>query len=92
MNASECTILSTSGVSDDSQHTQQHACGPQHTYLTFYASYKHVTIRHNSTDYIRGQRQNNVPTFRALNYVPHTFIYTTKIVSLTVTCRSLKLL
>ena len=37
------------------------------------------------TQQIRGQRQNDDPIFRALNYGPHTFINTPNVGSLTVT-------
>ena len=48
--------------------------------------HSHNQTQSDTTQQIRGQRQNNGPTFKALNYASHTFINPTNVGSLTVTC------
>ena len=82
INTSECPVLSTPDVSDDLQHAQQHVCSIELNRHTTPISQS----QSDTTQQIRGQHQNNGPTFKALNYVPPTFINTTNVGSLTVTC------
>lgn len=76
------TLISTS---DNLQHAQQHAPG-----LELNASHSQVISMSQSdtTRQVRGQSRthHHGPTFRALNYAPHTFNNTTNIGSLTVKC------
>ena len=87
MATSDSPVLSTRDVSNSLQPTvtQQYTPGLELTTATSHSPVVSMS-QSDTAQQVRGQHHTHGPTFRALNYAPHTFNNTTNIGSLTVTC------